>query len=80
AAASAAIGSMDVSIRTVTNTRATFGAVQNRFEAVIANMQAFTENLSASRSCRICSDRLDGCLDPYGDQYPCYLRCGTEPF
>ncbi|MBP7579462.1 MAG: flagellin FliC [Vogesella sp.] len=50
AAASAAIGSMDVSIRTVTNTRATFGAVQNRFEAVIANMQAFTENLSASRS------------------------------
>lgn len=50
AAASAAIGSMDASIRTVTNTRATFGAVQNRFEAVIANMQAFTENLSASRS------------------------------
>jgi len=50
AAASAAIGSMDASISTVTNTRATFGAVQNRFEAVIANMQAFTENLSASRS------------------------------
>jgi flagellin len=41
---------MDASIRTVTNTRATYGAVQNRFEAVIANMQAFTENLSASRS------------------------------
>lgn len=41
---------MDASIRTVTNTRATFGSVQNRFEAVIANMQAFTENLSASRS------------------------------
>lgn len=49
-AASAAIASMDASIRTVTNTRATYGAVQNRFEAVIANMQAFTENLSASRS------------------------------
>jgi flagellin len=49
-AASAAIASMDASIRTVTNTRATFGSVQNRFEAVIANMQAFTENLSASRS------------------------------
>lgn len=48
--ASAAIASMDASIRTVTNTRATFGSVQNRFEAVIANMQAFTENLSASRS------------------------------
>jgi len=49
-AASAAIASMDASIRTVTNTRATFGSVQNRFQAVIANMQAFTENLSASRS------------------------------
>ena len=49
-AASAAIASMDASIRTVTNTRATFGSVQNRFEAVIANMQAFTETLSSSRS------------------------------
>lgn len=49
-AASAAIASMDQAIETVTNNRATFGAIQNRFEAVIANMQNFTENLSASRS------------------------------
>jgi flagellin len=50
AAASAAISALDTAISTVTNTRATFGAIQNRFEAVIANMQNFTENLSASRS------------------------------
>ena len=49
-AASAAIASMDAAIQTVTNTRATFGAIQNRFEAVIANTQAYVENLSASRS------------------------------
>lgn len=50
AAASAAISALDTAISTVTNTRATFGAIQNRFEAVIANMQNFTENLSASKS------------------------------
>lgn len=49
-AASAAISALDGAISTVTNTRATFGAIQNRFEAVIANMQNFTENLSASKS------------------------------
>ena len=49
-AASAAIKAMDTAIQKVTNTRATFGAIQNRFEAVIANTQAFVENLSASRS------------------------------
>ena len=49
-AASAAIASMDAAIRTVTNTRATFGSIQNRFEAVIANTQAYVENLSASQS------------------------------
>lgn len=49
-AASAAISAMDAAISEVTNTRATFGAIQNRFEAVIANMQNFTENLSASKS------------------------------
>ena len=49
-AASAAIASMDAAIRTVTNTRATFGSIQNRFEAVIANTQAYVENLSASKS------------------------------
>jgi len=50
AGASAAIGSIDTAITTITNTRATFGAVQNRFEAVIANLEAFNESLTAARS------------------------------
>lgn len=50
AAASAALATLDTDIQTVSDTRATFGAVQNRFEAVIANVQNFTENLTASRS------------------------------
>lgn len=50
AKASAAIKNMDLSLQKVTNTRATFGAIQNRFEAVIANTQAYVENLSAARS------------------------------
>lgn len=50
AAASAAISALDNAITTVTNTRATFGAIQNRFEAVIANTQNYVENLSASKS------------------------------
>jgi flagellin len=50
AAASAAISALDNAISTVTNTRATFGAIQNRFEAVIANTQNYVENLSASKS------------------------------
>lgn len=50
AAASAAISALDNAISTVTNTRATFGSIQNRFEAVIANTQNYVENLSASKS------------------------------
>ncbi|MFQ5542949.1 MAG: flagellin [Nitrospiria bacterium] len=50
AAASGAIAEMDTDIATVTSNRATFGAVQNRFDAVIANLQNTVENLSASRS------------------------------
>jgi flagellin len=50
AAASAAIASIDNDINTVSTNRATFGAVQNRFEAVIANLQNYAENLTASRS------------------------------
>ena len=30
--------------------RATFGSIQNRFEAVISNLQSFSENTSAARS------------------------------
>lgn len=48
--ASGAIAKLDTDIATVSNRRADFGAVQNRFEAVIANMQNYVENLSASRS------------------------------
>jgi flagellin len=48
-AASAAIANMDTSIKTVSTTRATFGAVQNRFEAVISNLQNYAENLTAAR-------------------------------
>ena len=50
AGASAALGSLDSSITTISNTRATFGAVQNRFEAVISNLEAFNESLTSSRS------------------------------
>ena len=42
--------SIDEDIDTVSSARATFGAVQNRFEAVIGSIQSYAENLSASRS------------------------------
>lgn len=50
ASASAAIASLDSAINTVSTSRATFGAVQNRFEAVISNLQNYAENLTAARS------------------------------
>ncbi|HHO69377.1 MAG TPA: flagellin FliC [Gammaproteobacteria bacterium] len=50
AAASAAIASVSTSIDTVSQNRATFGAVQNRFESVIVNLTNYAENLSAARS------------------------------
>lgn len=49
AAASGALGTLDTSIDTVSTTRATFGAIQNRFEAVISNLTNTSENLSAAR-------------------------------
>ncbi len=42
--------SIDVDIDAVSSARATYGAVQNRFEAVIGSIQSYAENLSASRS------------------------------
>jgi flagellin len=48
-AASAAIATMDTSINTVSTNRATFGAVQNRFEAVVVNLTNYSENLSGAR-------------------------------
>jgi flagellin len=50
AGATAAIASLDSSITTITNQRATFGAVQNRFEAVISNLESFNESLTSARS------------------------------
>jgi len=46
----AMISTLDTAINTVNSERATYGAVQNRFEAVIANLQVAVENQSAARS------------------------------
>jgi flagellin len=48
--ASAAISAIGAAIDTVNQTRATYGALQNRFEAVISNIQNFAENLTSARS------------------------------
>jgi flagellin len=48
--AQAAIASIDVAIDAVNSKRATFGAVQNRFENVVATLMTATENQSAARS------------------------------
>jgi flagellin len=50
AAASAVIADMDADIDAVSSDRATFGAVQNRFESVIVNLTSYAENLTAARS------------------------------
>lgn len=50
AAASGALSGLDTSLNNVSSTRATFGAIQNRFEAVISNLTNTSENLSAARS------------------------------
>ncbi len=53
AAAVTAIGNLDsatTGIDFVSKSRATFGAVQNRFESVVSNLTTYSENLSAARS------------------------------
>lgn len=50
AGASAALAKLDFDIAQVSNLRSKYGAVQNRFEAVISNLQNYVENLTASRS------------------------------
>jgi flagellin len=50
ASASAALVSLETDIDDISKQRATFGALQNRFESVISNLQNYSENLSASRS------------------------------
>ena len=49
-AAQAALTTLDADIDLVSSSRATFGATQNRFEAVISSVQSYAENVSASRS------------------------------
>jgi len=50
AAIAKVIDSIDTALDTVNNTRATFGATQSRFDAVISNLQQSVENQSAARS------------------------------
>ena len=50
AGASAAIDAYDSAIASVSTQRGTLGAVQNRFESMINNLQVTTENLVASES------------------------------
>ena len=45
-----AINRVDSALTSVSSLRSQFGAVQNRFESTIANLQAVSQNLSASRS------------------------------
>ena len=48
--ANAMITALDTALNTVNSERATYGAVQNRFEAVISNLQISAENQSAAKS------------------------------
>lgn len=50
AASNDTIRRIDSALTTVSTLRSTFGAIQNRFESAITNLQATTENLTASRS------------------------------
>jgi flagellin len=46
----AAIGGLDLAITALNSQRATFGAVQNRFDNVVTNLMVASENQSAARS------------------------------
>ena len=50
AGSNAALSAIDAALQTVDSSRATLGAVQNRFSSTIENLQTASENLSASRS------------------------------
>lgn len=50
ALAASALGRVDIALEKVSHTRSILGAVQNRFEAVIANLSNVVENMSAARS------------------------------
>ncbi len=48
--ANTALASIDAALTAVNSQRATLGAIQNRFESTISNLQTNSENLAASRS------------------------------
>jgi len=48
--AAKAIQNLDKAISVISSKRAEFGAVQNRFDAVISNLQISSENITSSRS------------------------------
>jgi flagellin len=50
ASASAALGAIDAALDVLNSERATYGASQNRFEAVISNLQVAAENQAAARA------------------------------
>jgi flagellin len=50
AAAQAMISAIDLALTSVNSERSTYGAVQNRFEAIIANLQVASENQTAAKS------------------------------
>ena len=50
AGAAAALASVDAALTTINSSRASLGAIQNRFESIIVSIQTTSENLSASRS------------------------------
>jgi flagellin len=50
AGASNAIGIVDAALANIDSARADLGAIQNRFESTIANLQNVSENVSAARS------------------------------
>jgi flagellin len=45
-----ALGGIDAALTSINSQRATFGAVQNRFDNVVANLMVANENQSAARS------------------------------
>lgn len=48
--ANSTMNAIDAALTSVSQLRSSFGAIQNRFESTIANLQSSSENLSASRS------------------------------
>ncbi len=48
--ANAALLSVDSALNTINSSRASLGAIQNRFDSVVASIQITSENLSAARS------------------------------